>query len=315
MPQPKISVIVPVYNAEKTLRRCVDSILAQTFEDFELILINDGSKDQSGDICDEYAAKDSRVKTIHKTNGGVSSARNAGLNIARGEYVSFADSDDFVSSEWLFKFIDNIGEHDLCFQGIISIYKNGMSQLCTIGDICGTNLSKPIQNLTGGGILGLSQIKLFRHSIIREHRLRFIENIHWREDEIFVLQYMQFINSFIGINDGYYHYFVPSDSKSYKSSITDCAEFIGEALIQIFRGYPPIEICKQHMWTIRDYAVTQLKHNKSLSTSFIHTYSVFANTLQGESLSKKLLNFIIINSSKLGKTANFIIKAINKIKN
>ena len=150
MPQPKISVIVPVYNAEKTLRRCVDSILAQTFEDFELILINDGSKDQSGDICDEYAAKDSRVKTIHKTNGGVSSARNAGLNIARGEYVSFADSDDFVSSEWLFKFIDNIGEHDLCFQGIISIYKNGMSQLCTIGDICGTNLSKPIQNLTGG---------------------------------------------------------------------------------------------------------------------------------------------------------------------
>ncbi len=77
MKSPTISVIVPVYNAEKTLRRCVDSILAQTFEDFELILINDGSKDQSGDICDEYAAKDSRVKTIHKTNGGVSSARNA----------------------------------------------------------------------------------------------------------------------------------------------------------------------------------------------------------------------------------------------
>ena len=91
-----ISVIVPVYNAEKTLRRCVDSILAQTFEDFELILINDGSKDQSGDICDEYAAKDPRVKTVHKTNGGVSSARNAGLCIAQGEYIAFIDSDDYI---------------------------------------------------------------------------------------------------------------------------------------------------------------------------------------------------------------------------
>ena len=104
MKSPTISVIVPVYNAEKTLRRCVDSILAQTFEDFELILINDGSKDQSGDICDEYAAKDSRVKTIHKTNGGVSSARNAGLRIAQGEYIAFIDSDDYIDNDYLLGF-------------------------------------------------------------------------------------------------------------------------------------------------------------------------------------------------------------------
>lgn len=81
----KISVIVPAYNAEKTLHRCVDSILAQTFEDFELILVDDGSKDSSGRICDEYAAKDSRIRVVHKSNGGVSSARNAGLDIASGE--------------------------------------------------------------------------------------------------------------------------------------------------------------------------------------------------------------------------------------
>lgn len=92
---PKISVIVPVYNAEKYLHRCVDSILAQTFTDFELLLINDGSKDSSGVICDEYAAKDPRVRVFHKENGGVSSARNLGLDNAKGEWVVFMDSDDF----------------------------------------------------------------------------------------------------------------------------------------------------------------------------------------------------------------------------
>ncbi len=90
------SVIVPVYNVEKYLKECVDSILSQTFEDFELILVNDGSKDNSGAICDEYAEKDSRVKVIHKENGGLSDARNVGTSVARGQYVVYIDSDDYV---------------------------------------------------------------------------------------------------------------------------------------------------------------------------------------------------------------------------
>ena len=93
-----ISVIVPVYNTEKYLRRCVDSILAQTFTDFELLLINDGSTDSSGAICDEYAQKDSRVRVFHKENGGVSSARNLGLDNAKGEYIAFVDSDDYIDN-------------------------------------------------------------------------------------------------------------------------------------------------------------------------------------------------------------------------
>lgn len=91
---PKISVIVPVYKVEKFLKRCVDSILAQTFTDFELLLIDDGSPDNSGKICDEYAEKDKRVRVFHKENAGVSSARNLGLDNARGEWIVFADSDD-----------------------------------------------------------------------------------------------------------------------------------------------------------------------------------------------------------------------------
>ena len=96
MSNPKISVIIPVYNAESTLRRCVDSVRAQTFTDFECILINDGSKDRSGEICDEYAARDSRIRVFHKENGGPSAARNFGLHQAIGQYVIFQDADDYL---------------------------------------------------------------------------------------------------------------------------------------------------------------------------------------------------------------------------
>lgn len=93
---PKVSIIVPIYKAEKYLNRCIDSILAQTFTDWELLLIDDGSPDRSGEICDEYAQKDSRIRVFHKKNGGVSSARNLGLDNVQGEYVTFVDSDDWI---------------------------------------------------------------------------------------------------------------------------------------------------------------------------------------------------------------------------
>jgi glycosyltransferase involved in cell wall biosynthesis len=96
---PKISIIVPVYKVEPYLHKCVDSILAQTFTDFELILVDDGSPDRCGEICEEYAKKDSRIRVIHKVNGGLSDARNAGLDIAKGDYVGFVDSDDWIEPD------------------------------------------------------------------------------------------------------------------------------------------------------------------------------------------------------------------------
>ena len=98
---PKISVIVPVYKAEAYLHRCVDSLLAQTFQDFEVLLVDDGSPDRSGEICDEYARKDSRVRVFHKENGGVSSARQYGMDHAQGEYTIHADPDDWVEPTML----------------------------------------------------------------------------------------------------------------------------------------------------------------------------------------------------------------------
>ena len=93
------SVIVPVYNTEKYLHRCIDSVLAQTYQDFELLLIDDGSQDSSGAICDEYAARDSRVKVFHKENGGVSSVWNVGLDHARCEWITFVNSDDYIEEK------------------------------------------------------------------------------------------------------------------------------------------------------------------------------------------------------------------------
>ena len=108
---PEISIIVPIYNTENYLRRCIDSILTQSFENFELILVNDGSTDNSRKIIDEYKSKDKRIKVILKENGGQGSARNRGINMAKGKYIMFCDSDDFVEENWckyFFIFIYNI---------------------------------------------------------------------------------------------------------------------------------------------------------------------------------------------------------------
>ena len=116
-----ISVIVPVYKVEQYLVRCVDSIINQTYKNIEVILIDDGSPDNCGSICDRYALEDKRIRAIHKENGGLSDARNAGLAIARGEYIAFVDSDDWIESNYLLRMYETIIEtqSDICECGIL----------------------------------------------------------------------------------------------------------------------------------------------------------------------------------------------------
>lgn len=123
---PTISVIVPVYKVEPYLRQCVDSILSQTFRDFELILVDDGSPDGCPAICDEYAGQDSRVKVIHKENGGLSSSRNAGLDVASGEYISFVDSDDWIQLEYLERMLAAINNNhaDMAMCGVEKFWED-----------------------------------------------------------------------------------------------------------------------------------------------------------------------------------------------
>lgn len=121
---PKISVIVPVYDCEKYIKKCVDSILNQTFKDLEIILIDDGSTDKSGKICDELKLKDGRIKVIHQENKGVSSARNEGLKIANGEYISFVDGDDYLSEDMYEFLYDNLKKSgaDISVCGIVNCF-------------------------------------------------------------------------------------------------------------------------------------------------------------------------------------------------
>ena len=101
----KVSIIIPVYNVEKYLQRCIESVLQQTYKDIEVVLVDDGSTDNSGNNCDLWSEKDKRIKVIHKVNGGLSSARNAGCRVATGDYILFLDSDDYLSSDCVSKLI------------------------------------------------------------------------------------------------------------------------------------------------------------------------------------------------------------------
>lgn len=134
---PKISIIVPVYNVEKYLDECVNSIINQTYKNIEIILVDDGSKDACGAMCDAYGRSDARIKVVHKQNGGLSSARNAGLDVATGDYIGFIDSDDYISLDMfedLFKLIasDNA---DLSMCGIYDLYDDGATARYKAGKI------------------------------------------------------------------------------------------------------------------------------------------------------------------------------------
>lgn len=200
MKKPTVSVIVPVYNAEKTLHRCVDSILAQSYKDFEILLINDGATDGSGVICDNYAACDPRIHTIHKINGGVSSARNLGLDNATGDYISFIDSDDYVNPSFLesFTYLDSLP--DICFQGLVFLQPQKESVLCLENSAYSDSVEDTLLQVYTKRLFGWGCNKLFKRSIIQEHQVRFDPNLCLREDELFTLEFCQYAKT-ISISD------------------------------------------------------------------------------------------------------------------
>lgn len=201
-----ISVIVPVYNSEKTLARCVDSILSQTFSDFELLLIDDGSTDSSGKICDDYALKDKRVHVFHKKNGGVSSARNVGLDNASGKWVTFCDSDDYVNDNWLSIFIK------YCKNGIdLVVQPFDVSNLNECNFFEGSR-SDFIEIFYDLSIIGYTGNKLLLLSILDEYNIRYNESFSFHEDEVFAYQYLLHIDKVIFTPEYAYHYDIPNFS-------------------------------------------------------------------------------------------------------
>ena len=206
---PKVSVIVPVYKAEKYLRKCVDSILAQTFKDFEVLLVDDGSPDGSGAICDEYAKKDPRVRVFHKENGGVSSARNAALNVALGKYVTMVDADDFIGPSFLSDFGFVLRESDFYLQGYVLVsgdreskFRVAPEELFIGHKAFATFYIREEETI----ILNSPWAKLYRRDLIERCRLFFDERISLGEDHLFVLSYLVHAKSAFITPGTSYHY-------------------------------------------------------------------------------------------------------------
>lgn len=191
----KVSVIIPVYNTEHYLPRCIDSILNQSFTDFELLLIDDGSTDSSGAICDAYAEMDGRVRAFHKENGGVSSARNLGLDNAQGEWVCFVDSDDELFKDGLQTMEEGVdAENDMVMAGYEIFdsagslsYAINARNIKIISAFDGAmEMYRPMDYKFQGYICS----KLFKNSIIKKQHLYFDEDLVYSEDRLFIAQYI-----------------------------------------------------------------------------------------------------------------------------
>ncbi len=189
----KVSIIVPVYNTEMFLSKCINSVLEQSYSDFELILVDDGSTDNSSHICDEYVKTDNRIKVIHKKNGGAGDARNFGLNIATGEYISFLDSDDYWDKDFLFNAIQKVQDADIYISGI-KMYGDGAEQeyaskiegFFSIREMYEKIFSDIPQICVSGPCC-----KLFKRSIISDNDLKFDIGMRCGEDTDFILNYIR----------------------------------------------------------------------------------------------------------------------------
>lgn len=203
-----VSIVVPVYNAEKYLSKCIDSILNQTFKNFELILVNDGSKDNSLIICEDYKVSDRRIKVINKKNEGVSIARNIGINSAKGKYIMFIDSDDWIESNMVEKMYDAIQNSDIAVCGSKTVEKNKI-----IDNTLYQSFTKE-KNLIGKEIINLINRvqhrcvwnKIYKISILKKNNIMFNEEIKCGEDSIFNFTYFKYINSIKIIPDSLYNY-------------------------------------------------------------------------------------------------------------
>lgn len=241
---PKISIIVPVYNVEEYLSRCIDSILEQTFTDFELILIDDGSTDNSGKICDEYSKKDSKVKVIHKENGGLSSARNFGIDVASGKFLGFVDSDDYIEKdmyELLYEDICKINA-DIAICGIYDKYENKCHrnkypmQKCVLGSEQAFKLA-----LEGKTIPVSAVNKLYKREIFKKKRFPVGKNY----EDAFLIPELLINSNKVSYNPLPKYYYVHRENSittnEFKIKDLDIIDAYTKNLVFVKSNYPQFE--------------------------------------------------------------------------
>lgn len=208
---PNVSIIVPVYNAEKFIGRCIDSILGQEYTDFELLLVDDGSWDTSGSICDEYASRDPRVHVTHKENSGVSNTRNFAISQARGNYLQFVDSDDWLTPDAT-RLLVRSAEEFRCDMVISDFYRVIGERVSHKGDIeedgimSREEFAACMMDRPADFYYGVLWNKLYRREIVERYHLRMDAKISWCEDFMFNLEYIRHAESFYALRTPVYYY-------------------------------------------------------------------------------------------------------------
>lgn len=248
---PKISVIVPVYNVAPYLKECVDSIMNQTLTDIEIILVDDGSTDESGAMCDRYAKEDGRIRVIHKKNGGLSDARNAGLKICQGEFIGFVDGDDYVD-RFMYEVLYNRAvqmQADVSGCLYIDVYNDRVIK--SLGEnFCSNNKDEIISYIFqgNGGQISVCN-KIFRKYIFDD--LRFDTGKYY-EDAYIVLKWIEKTGCFTCINKGYYYYIHRTDSitgEAYSDKVLDIISAYKYNLAIIKEKYPRmINYGERRLW-------------------------------------------------------------------
>lgn len=211
---PFFSIIIPVYNVAPYLRECLDSVLTQTFTDWEAICVDDGSTDDSGEILDEYAARDQRFRVFHQRNAGVSVARNKALDEARGEWIWFVDSDDRIKPYAMERFTSYESKADLNYFGMDFLYADGCVKTCKYKRIVKTRIdeisSKELVEMTrcamGVDFFGYTWNKIFKREIISKMSIRFEINVSLWEDALFTLRFLSYADTFSVLPEILYEY-------------------------------------------------------------------------------------------------------------
>lgn len=226
----RISIIVPVYKVEKYLQQCIESVLAQSYKNFELLLVDDGSPDSSGIICDEYAAKDVRIKVFHKENGGVSSARNTGLQNMTGDWICFLDSDDWWEPTFLQNFIELIedGTCDIAMQGYIEENEIKKSRKIVSLPECSFNSASELivfLERAKGIHNGYLWHRIFKANIFKENNIQFPLGVSFAEDGDIFFKYMKYATVSKATSKHGYHY------RKIEGSLTSTGKKVQETIL------------------------------------------------------------------------------------
>lgn len=272
-PEKMVSIIIPVYNAEKYLGYCINSVVSQTYRNIELILVNDGSMDKSLEICENYARIDKRVRVITIPNGGVSNARNTGIKVASGEYIQFVDSDDIIKldmTERLVKLMETY-EKDMVICGFDMITLNGEQKVVEtipfssgfLGKECVLTrevfFKKMAYILWRSSLLECPWNKMFRRDILLEHEISFPSDMSLGEDFCFNMDYFQYINGVVLVEDEYYYYMQMNQealTRKYREDLFENQLYLVQKFETLLRNN--VEISEEEKTEFAEYVIAKM---------------------------------------------------------